>query len=264
MADEFQGVDVKDVSDVEVEAAVRAILQDWKLQELEHQVTKVMQLHVASLQRIGVIIVGPSGSGKSTLWRVLHEAYRRVGKPVTNHVMNPKAMDRKQLLGSMDLDTREWTDGVLTSAARRVVEEPPHQRSWIICDGDVDPEWIESLNSVLDDNKLLTLPSGERIQFGNNVNFMFECHTLRFASPATVSRCSMIFLSEEDVDVANLIKTWAAKLEVKENAGITADQLRSLALEYIEKAFQLAYEMPTVVPTTKVGLLDVSTVHRAR
>lgn len=57
-----------------------------------------------------------------------------------------------------------------------------------MCDGDVDPEWIESLNSVLDDNHLLTLPNGERISFGNNVNFVFETHDLRFASPATVSR----------------------------------------------------------------------------
>ena len=50
--------------------------------------------------------------------------------------------------------------------------------SWIICDGDIDPEWIESLNSVLDDNRLLTMPSGERIQFGPNVNFVFETHDL--------------------------------------------------------------------------------------
>lgn len=61
-------------------------------------------------------------------------------------------------------------------------------KSWLICDGDVDPEWIESLNSVLDDNHLLTLPNGERISFGNNVNFVFETHDLKFASPATVSR----------------------------------------------------------------------------
>jgi dynein heavy chain 2 len=103
--------------------------------------------------------------------------------------MNPKAMPRQQLLGSMNMDTREWSDGVLTAAARKVVKEPLEQRSWIICDGDVDPEWIESLNSVLDDNRLLTMPNGERIQFANNVNFIFECHSLEFASPATVSRC---------------------------------------------------------------------------
>lgn len=59
-----------------------------------------------------------------------------------------------------------------------------------MADGDVDPEWIESLNSVLDDNRLLTMPNGERIQFGSNVNLIFECDSLTYASPATVSRCA--------------------------------------------------------------------------
>lgn len=71
---------------------------------------------------------------------------------------------------------------------------PPEVSSWIVCDGDIDPEWIESLNSVLDDNRLLTMPSGERIQFGPNVNFLFETHDLSCASPATISRMGMIFL----------------------------------------------------------------------
>ena len=51
------------------------------------------------------------------------------------------------------MDTREWTDGVLTFSARQVVKEPGEVQSWIVCDGDIDPEWIESLNSVLDDNR---------------------------------------------------------------------------------------------------------------
>lgn len=99
-----------------------------------------------------------------------------------------------KLLGQIDMDTREWTDGVLTYAARQVVKEPKEIHSWIICDGDIDPEWIESLNSVLDDNRLLTMPSGERIQFGPNVNFLFESHDLSCASPATITRMGMIFL----------------------------------------------------------------------
>lgn len=99
-----------------------------------------------------------------------------------------------QLLGHIDIDTREWTDGVLTFSARQVVKEPSSVHSWIVCDGDIDPEWIESLNSVLDDNRLLTMPSGERIQFGPNVNFLFESHDLSCASPATISRMGMIFM----------------------------------------------------------------------
>ena len=132
----------------------------------------------------------------------------KTGQLVVTHVMNPKAMPRERLLGEMDPDTREWTDGVLTAAARQVVKEPLTTRSWVVCDGDVDPEWIESLNSVLDDNHLLTLPNGERINFGSNVNFLFETHDLRFASPATISRMGMIYLSDEDVDVKRVVKRW--------------------------------------------------------
>lgn len=47
------------------------------------------------------------------------------------------------------------------------------KRQWIIFDGDVDPEWVENLNSVLDDNKLLTLPNGERLSLPPNVMLHF-------------------------------------------------------------------------------------------
>ena len=44
---------------------------------------------------------------------------------------------------------REWTNGVLTVAALEAVDEPNEVNTWIVCDGDIDPEWVESLNSVL-------------------------------------------------------------------------------------------------------------------
>ena len=44
---------------------------------------------------------------------------------------------------------REWTNGVLTVAALEAVDEPGDVNTWIVCDGDIDPEWVESLNSVL-------------------------------------------------------------------------------------------------------------------
>jgi len=160
---------------------------------------------------MGVVIVGPSGCGKTTIWKTMKLAYEKMGTTVVTYVMNPKSMPREQLLGLMNHDTREFQDGVLTSSARQAVKESNDTICWIICDGDIDPEWVESLNSVLDDNRLLTLPNGERISFGSNVNFIFETNDMKFASPATVTRLGMIFLSEEDVDVGRVTKTWLKK-----------------------------------------------------
>ncbi|KPP72256.1 cytoplasmic dynein 2 heavy chain 1-like [Scleropages formosus] len=206
--DVFPGVNFKDVEYESLSAALEAAIEEANLEVIPSQVKKALELYEQLRQRMGVVVVGPSGAGKSTLWRTLRAALCRLGRPVRQYTMNPKAMPRHQLLGHIDMDTREWSDGVLTHSARQVVREPQEVCSWIICDGDIDPEWIESLNSVLDDNRLLTMPSGERIQFGPNVNFVFETHDLSCASPATVSRMGMIFLSDEDTDVNSLVKSW--------------------------------------------------------
>ena len=213
IADVFPGVASEDIRYEQLEAAMKEVMtgKSYNLAFDEGQIQKMLQLKESLDQRMGCVIVGPSGCGKSTLWRVLRDAMQMTGQVVKTYVMNPKSMPRVRLLGRMDLDTREWFDGVLTDAARKVVKEPMNVRSWIVCDGDVDPVWIESLNSVLDDNHLLTMPNGERISFGSNVNFIFETHDLRFASPATISRMGMIYLSDEDVDVRRLLKTWLAQ-----------------------------------------------------
>lgn len=88
------------------------------------QIKKALELYEQLCQRMGVVIVGPSGAGKSTLWRMLRAALSKIGKVVKQYTMNPKAMPRHQLLGHIDMDTREWSDGVLTNSARQVVREP--------------------------------------------------------------------------------------------------------------------------------------------
>lgn len=178
----------------------------------------------------------------------MKSALVKCGRSVVTHVINPKSMPRDRLLGRMDVDTREWFDGVLTDAARKVVRESSDVSCWIICDGDVDPEWIESLNSVLDDNHLLTLPNGERISFGSNVNFIFETHSLSYASPATVSRMGMIFLSDEDLDIKRLVQRWISIFPQEKQTSLSSwiDELFYKALEYVLR-------MDFVVDTTLVG-----------
>ena len=259
IADVFPGVPIKEIVYEELLPAVNEAIKDAGLQRIELQVQKVLQLYEALNQRMGVVIVGPSGSGKSTLLSILRSALEKLKIRVPLHVMNPKAMPRTQLLGNMDTDTREWTDGVLTAAARMVVKEPTDgsTKSWILCDGDVDPEWVESLNSVLDDNKLLTMPNGERIQFGPNVNFIFETHSLSYASPATVSRVGMIFLSEEDVDPKSAVTSWLAK-----QPDVVRPALELWMEEYFYKAVNMLLEMKgNVVETTRMGIVNTGLSH---
>lgn len=252
IGDVFPGVNSADLSGGALGDAIRDVMvsKPFFLQADELQIRKMLQLKESLDQRMGCVVVGPSGSGKSTVWQILQQALIKCGQLVKTHVMNPKSMPRERLLGHMDLDTREWADGVLTDAARKVVKEPEHVRSWIICDGDVDPEWIESLNSVLDDNHLLTLPNGERINFGPNINFIFETHDLRFASPATISRMGMIFLSDEDMDIKRLVSKWLLT-----QAADTRDSLSQWIDELFTKALDELHKYELVVETTTVGTI---------
>ena len=66
-------------------------------------------------------------------------------------------------------------------------------------DGDIDPMWIESLNTVMDDNKVLTLASNERIPLNSTMRLLFEISHLRTATPATVSRAGILYINPQDL-----------------------------------------------------------------
>ncbi|XP_075742036.1 dynein cytoplasmic heavy chain beethoven [Rhipicephalus microplus] len=236
------------VGEDELSSALREAYVNLGLTWDEAQVRKVLQLREQLSQRTGVMLVGPPGSGKTSVWRLLQRALHTASAgrkpPPRLWLMGPKSLPRHQLLGCVHPDTREWCDGVLTASAREAAREPQEVSCWIVCDGDVDPEWVESLNSVLDDNRLLTLPSGERIQFGPNVHFVFETDSLATASPATVSRVGMVFLSAENSPVKGMVTSWL-KGQPQEGAAIA-----DLVEEHFFRALRFALQMKDFVLET--------------
>merc|ERR1712159_622736 len=74
-----------------------------------------------------------------------------------------------------------------------------HIHKWVVLDGDIDATWIESMNTVMDDNKVLTLVSNERIPLTPAMRMVFEIESLRNATPATVSRAGILFINETDI-----------------------------------------------------------------
>lgn len=199
-----------------LEDAIRTLAAERHLVVNELWMTKVLQLYQIQKIHHGVMMVGNSGSGKSTSWRLLLDALQKVeGVEGVSHVIDSKVMSKEALYGNLDSTTREWTDGLFTSILRKIVDNlrgEDSKRHWIVFDGDVDPEWVENLNSVLDDNKLLTLPNGERLNLPANVRIMFEVETLKYATLATVSRCGMVWFSEDTVSNIMLVNNYLQTL----------------------------------------------------
>lgn len=120
---------------------------------------QVVQLQELFDVRHSVFIVGNAGTGKSMVWKSLYTANKKLGKKPTVVDLNPKAVSNDELFGVINATTREWKDGLLSSIMRDLSNMSGDGPKWICLDGDIDPMWIESLNTVMDDNKVSTSSS---------------------------------------------------------------------------------------------------------
>eukprot|EP00792_Barthelona_sp_PAP020_P009040 TRINITY_DN3265_c0_g4_i2.p1 TRINITY_DN3265_c0_g4~~TRINITY_DN3265_c0_g4_i2.p1 ORF type:complete len:4140 (+),score=1212.96 TRINITY_DN3265_c0_g4_i2:30-12449(+) len=228
------------------------------LQPLESFIQKVFQLYETILLRHGLMLVGPTGGGKSCCMRTLQGAMTSL-KGIDNYskvntlCLNPKAVTMDQLYGGRDPNTLEWYDGVLAKAVRQAATDTTDERFWIVCDGPVDAVWIENMNTVLDDNKKLCLANGQVIPLTSRMNMIFEVEDLSQASPATVSRCGMVYMEPSYIGLSPLIQSWIATIpsNFEEHAVRIQANLNSLITPLVE---YIRHDLSEVVSTVDSNL----------
>jgi len=180
-----------------------------KLQPEEYFVANVVDLQDLLSLRHSVFCIGLSGSNKSMSWQTLSRVWTKggvMGKTVWKD-LNPKSITPNELYGYINMATREWKDGLLSSTMRDMQNATDSNPKWLILDGDLDANWIENMNSVMDDNRLLTLASNERIRVLQNMKLLFEIRDLLYASPATVTRAGVLFISDK-AQWKNYVQSW--------------------------------------------------------
>jgi dynein heavy chain len=193
----------------ELEKFIHDVVEEKGLIQHATWLKKVVQLYETVNVRHGLMVIGASGGGKSLMFEVLMAALSKM-RSVSYRCLkyNPKAVRAQELYGEVDPLSGEWTTGVFAAIWTKSNQRSNKFDTWILADGPVDAIWIEDLNTVLDDNRILTLANGDRIPMTDNCKIMFENEQLDNASPATVSRCGIVYVSEEELDWWPVTQAW--------------------------------------------------------
>ena len=238
--DLFPGVHAPEKLDVDLKKLVMNATKERGYIAEDMFALKCVQLSEILEVRHCCFVIGSPGCGKTTIWKTLAQTYINRGQDTLYEIIDPKAISADELYGYMT-KTKEWRDGVLSNIMRNQSKnldkyKPSHAWKFVILDGDIDPEWIESLNTVMDDNKLLTLVSNERIFLTPAMRLLFEISNLKNATPATVSRGGVLFVNEQDVGWKPYMDAWIERSIEKKKSAQWQELNASPAIDDIAKS----------------------------
>jgi dynein heavy chain len=256
MLDLFPGISKPEANYGGLFGAITNACHHFNLQPVEPFIMKIVQLYDTIQVRHGLMLVGPTGGGKTSNCRTLQYAMSSLAgqdnfTKVFVDCLNPKSITMDQMYGFVDPQTTEWQDGVLAKLVVECTKDASNDLHWVYFDGPVDALWIENMNTVLDDNKKLCLNSGQIITLTSRMTMMFEVEDLAVASPATVSRCGMVYIEPASLTLAPLVKSWISAVppRIRESLSIS-EKLQNLFDTYLEDGcYYLRKNLPEPVKT---------------
>ncbi|CAF3746445.1 unnamed protein product [Rotaria socialis] len=264
--------------------AIKRAIKDLNYEYWPAQADKALQLYNQIVLRHGTMLVGGASGGKTAVRNILQRAITLASQTsqdgastrssrsatVDVTVLNPKSMQISELYGAINADTLEFSDGMLGSVMRSYAkaQESPgspdkseHHTDhwqWLVLDGPIDTLWVENLNTLLDDSKILCLANGERIGMSGHTRIIFEVDSLTNASPATVSRCAMVYLDPSDLGYKPFLNYWyrcRLPITFPKHA---IEFLRELMDFSIDKGFAFLSTLkdPWHIPVSKINVLQ--------
>ncbi|KAB1266021.1 Dynein heavy chain 17; axonemal [Camelus dromedarius] len=249
IGDLFPALDVPRKRDLNFEKVIKQSILELKLQAEDSFVLKVVQLEELLQVRHSVFVIGNAGSGKSQVLKSLNKTYQNLKRKPVAVDLDPKAVTCDELFGIINPATREWKDGLFSTVMRDLANITHDGPKWIVLDGDIDPMWIESLNTVMDDNKVLTLASNERIPLNRTMRLVFEISHLRTATPATVSRAGILYINPADLGWSPVVSSWIERRKVqseKANLMILFDKYLPTCLDKLRVGFKRITPVPEI------------------
>ncbi|XP_033127107.1 dynein heavy chain domain-containing protein 1-like isoform X2 [Anneissia japonica] len=183
--------------------------------------------------------ISPELQRSSTMDRILRkgevlssQAGRVCYNPVNVDVLYPSVLSTEQMFGTYDVEVQCWKDGVFTKLLRDrsitcerakvltskenkeqkklkgMLNPPSIINSWVVMDGSIDPMWSDNLNAILRKSGTINLGHGVSINRSDSTSIIFETTDISTASPATVTRCSVVHFGMDVVQWRSIIESW--------------------------------------------------------